>query len=108
MKQGVSHEDHLVQADLEDVPQVSNAITRVDARLGNTDRCGSAQPDRKLREELVNELLDLLSLGKVRVPFGLFVEWRSVPKRAGSDLAAPIFDRFAPELLRKRNPQIVS
>src|SRR5664280_2273011 len=98
-EQSIADEDHLLEREAEDVSQLPNAVGLVDAGFGHIDRGGAAHSDRELRKQPVEDRLDLLSLGIVRVPLVLLVEGRRLPQRRERDLASPIFDLLSPELL---------
>jgi hypothetical protein len=71
-KQGIPYKNHLIDCNAQDVPEFSNTVGLVNARFGDIDRRRATQMDRKLRNKGVKDCLDLLPLGKIRVPSLLF------------------------------------
>src|ERR1700729_488195 len=73
-KQGIAYVKHLLQGNAKDVSQFSDSIGLVYAGLSNVDGCRATHSDGKFRDEVIDDRLDLFSLGKVCIPFRFFVQ----------------------------------
>src|ERR1035437_9619135 len=76
---------------------LSNPVGFINARLGDINGCRAPQAHGKLGDKLIKECLDVLPLGKNRVPFLLFSK-RSLLSQCGeSNLASPVFNLLSPD-----------
>ena len=91
-KQGIPDKNHLWNGNTKDVPEFSNPICLIDARLGDVNGCRATQAHGKFGDKLIKERLDLLPLGEIRVPFLLFFERSLLPQCGERDLASPVFN----------------
>jgi hypothetical protein len=78
-EQGIPGKDHVLNCNAKGIPEFSDPVGFVDARLGDVNGCRATQSHRKLGDKLFEECFDLLPLGEVRIPLLLFFRRSLLP-----------------------------
>ena len=97
-KQRIADKNHLLNGNAKGVPELSNPVGFINARLGDINGCRAPQAHGKLGDKLIKECLDLLPLGEIRVPFLLFFKGSLLPQCGKGNLASPVFNLLSPDL----------
>src|ERR1700722_11176111 len=75
-EQCVANEKPFLYSSAENVSQLPYSVTFVDAMLGDINGCRTAHLNGKPGNQRIENLLDLLSLAEIRVPFAFLLERR--------------------------------
>src|ERR1700683_988538 len=95
-KQSISDVNHLSHGNSENIAQFPDSVGFVDARLGDVDRCRTADSDREIGNQSIEDCFDLRSLGEVWIPLQFVFQRRQLAECGIRYLASPIFNCFTP------------
>ena len=62
-KQRIADKNHLINGNAKDVPEFSNPVGFINARLGDVNGSRASQAHGKLGDQFIKKCLDLLPLG---------------------------------------------
>ena len=73
-EQGIPDKNHLINCNAKDVPEFSNPVGFINARLGDVNGCRASQAHGKFGDKFIKECFYLFSFGEIMVTFFLLLD----------------------------------